>query len=234
MVPFAMPFRTTLIALLAVFSSSAICAELIGDTVISGRPQVVIPPEYPADALANKVTGKLVVELEIDNQGFTTGYKMLQSEPAGQFDAAFAAVAKWWVYYPLIEDCKPVAGKVVNSLTFDLPDGKPSVVVEVEADWKVDNAPQPRPEGSIYLKKPAGKYPDEALRNGQQGFVLARFERDETEKLVAPKIAFARPAKVFDRAVLSALGVAKLKPLAPGSTEDKVVCQLFVFTIQSM
>ncbi|WP_460531623.1 TonB family protein [Chitinimonas naiadis] len=227
-----MPHVFTLLLLVTTLALPVMAGELIGDAGIIGRPQLITAPEYPAEALTNKVTGKLLVEMQIDEQGFSTGYSILKSDPPGQFDAAFEAVAKWWVYYPLIKDCKPVAGKVVNSISFDLPAGKPSVVVEVQSEWNLNNPAPSRTLNSIYQELPEGKYPETALYDGKEGFVLARFERNETTDLLSPQIVFSRPAKVFDSAVRMALKRAKLKPLPPDSQEDKVVCQLFTFTIK--
>lgn len=81
-------------------------------------------PEYPEDALKNKIGGRVVLEVHVAADGNVDKAVVERSEPAGVFDeAAIAAVAKW-KFNPAEEDGKRVAGKVRVPITFEM---KPEV-----------------------------------------------------------------------------------------------------------
>ncbi|HEY9102872.1 hypothetical protein [Chitinimonas sp.] len=54
---------------LAVLAPITHAANLIGDTKVVGRPQIAVPPEYPEEALAKQITGKLRVEMNVGISG---------------------------------------------------------------------------------------------------------------------------------------------------------------------
>jgi TonB family protein len=76
-------------------------------------------PAYPAQALANKVDGTVVLGIDIDAAGKVLAVEVVRSEPAGVFDAASVQAAWGWRLPPLMEDGKPVAGRVQVPVRFE-------------------------------------------------------------------------------------------------------------------
>ncbi|GAB3347799.1 TonB family protein [Lysobacter tyrosinilyticus] len=77
------------------------------------------PPAYPAEALAKKQDGKVVLLVDMDATGTVTGVKVERSEPAGVFDAAAVEAAWKWRFKPEQETGKAVAGRVRVPVTFE-------------------------------------------------------------------------------------------------------------------
>ena len=77
-------------------------------------------PVYPGEAFARGQSGKVVLEVEVGVDGKPTAVKVVESTPAGVFDAATVAAAWQWQFNPSMENSKPVAGKVRVPVWFDL------------------------------------------------------------------------------------------------------------------
>ena len=82
------------------------------------------PPKYPAQALANGVSGKVVLLVDIDAQGNPTAVEVESSRPAGVFDQAAIDAVREWKFEPALEDGKPVASQVLVPVNFES-DGDP-------------------------------------------------------------------------------------------------------------
>lgn len=77
-------------------------------------------PVYPAEAFARGQSGKVVLEIDVGVDGKPTAIAVVQSTPAGVFDAATVAAAWQWQFNPSMADGKAVAGKVRVPVWFDM------------------------------------------------------------------------------------------------------------------
>lgn len=82
------------------------------------------PPVYPKAAVEQKVTGKVVLVIDVDAAGNPVEVVVESSEPAGVFDQAAVDAASKWKFDPKIEDGKPVASRVRVPVEFDIPPGE--------------------------------------------------------------------------------------------------------------
>ena len=78
-------------------------------------------PRYPREALANRISGKVVLAIDVDAQGTPLAVEVEQSEPAGVFDQAAIEAAMKWRLIPERKDGKPVAGRVRVPIEFKAP-----------------------------------------------------------------------------------------------------------------
>lgn len=76
-------------------------------------------PAYPAEALAKKLDGKVVLLIDMDATGAVTRVQVERSEPAGVFDAAAVEAAWKWRFKPAKENGRTVAGRVRVPVTFE-------------------------------------------------------------------------------------------------------------------
>ena len=76
-------------------------------------------PAYPAEALAKKQDGVVVLLIDLDASGRVTGVNVDRSEPNGVFDAAAVNAAWKWRFKPAQENGKAVAGRVRVPVTFE-------------------------------------------------------------------------------------------------------------------
>lgn len=67
-------------------------------------------PEYPAEALAAGVGGRVVVKVLVGADGRSRDVVVETSEPAGVFDAATVQAVRDWRFAPLLRDGEPVEG----------------------------------------------------------------------------------------------------------------------------
>ncbi|MBW4050377.1 MAG: energy transducer TonB [Proteobacteria bacterium] len=78
-------------------------------------------PQYPNQALDDRIGGSVIVQFVVNPQGRTTDLKVIQSTPQGVFDrAAMDAIAEWR-YRPAKYDGRPVAVPVRTLIRFVLP-----------------------------------------------------------------------------------------------------------------
>ena len=79
------------------------------------------PPAYPQAAVDQKVSGKVVLVIDVDASGNPVDVVVESSEPAGVFDQAAIDAASKWKFNPEIEGGKPVASRVRVPVEFDIP-----------------------------------------------------------------------------------------------------------------
>lgn len=84
-----------------------------------GSVQDLAAPSYPREAMAQKIDGTVVLEIELDATGKVTAVSVVKSDPAGVFDAAAMEAAWKWRLDPFIEDGKPVPGRVHVPVRFE-------------------------------------------------------------------------------------------------------------------
>ena len=77
-------------------------------------------PAYPAAAIAQGQSGKVVLEIDVGTDGKPTAISVVESSPAGVFDDSTVAAAWNWQFNPSMVDGKPVAGKVRVPVNFEL------------------------------------------------------------------------------------------------------------------
>src|SRR3546814_9275067 len=71
------------------------------------QSRMTAPPKYPADAVAARTTGKVVVIVDVAADGSVSGARVEKSEPAGVFDQVTLEAVKKWTFQPALKDGKP-------------------------------------------------------------------------------------------------------------------------------
>jgi TonB family protein len=79
------------------------------------------PPLYPQLAVDQKLSGKVVLLVDVAADGRVTGIVVESSRPAGVFDAAAIEAAWQWKFKPTLENGKAVAGRVRVPVDFRIP-----------------------------------------------------------------------------------------------------------------
>jgi TonB family protein len=87
---------------------------------------VMTPPTYPPAALAQKLRGKVMIELVVDAAGDVGEVRVVSADPPGVFDAAAIAAAKQWHFGANARDSqgKRPSGRMRTQVDFS-PDGPP-------------------------------------------------------------------------------------------------------------
>lgn len=83
-------------------------------------------PKYPAAAIAQKIGGMVVLEIDIDATGKPVNVDVVKSEPAGVFDQATVDAVRQWQFKPEIENGKPVPGRLRVPVEFALKKPEPA------------------------------------------------------------------------------------------------------------
>lgn len=79
-------------------------------------------PRYPQAAVDQKVSGKVILLVDVAADGSVVDVVVEHSEPVGVFDASVIQAAKQWKFTPSRENGKAVAGRVRVPVQFDIPD----------------------------------------------------------------------------------------------------------------
>lgn len=119
----------------------AVLASLAGVAAWAGQPptvsattqkpasavpssDVLTPPKYPAGAIAQQISGRVVLLIDIDQRGNPTAIEVERAEPVGVFEAAAQSAAWSWKFSPAIENGRPVASRIRVPVVFEA-DGTP-------------------------------------------------------------------------------------------------------------
>lgn len=93
-------------------------AVRVGGPITAPLKLVDVPPVYPPDAVAARITGVVTIEAVIDADGNVTSARVLKGVPMLD-DAALAAVRQW-KYTPTVVDGMPVSVIMTVTSTFSL------------------------------------------------------------------------------------------------------------------
>ncbi len=82
--------------------------------------QSLPPPRYPKAAYEQKLSGEVMLRVDVRADGSVANVVVESSRPAGVFDAVSVEAARQWHFRPEMKDGKPVAGQVRVPVTFEL------------------------------------------------------------------------------------------------------------------
>lgn len=66
------------------------------------------PPEYPQDARADGIQGRVVAMAHVDEYGFVSRTRILSSDPPGVFDSAVVTALRSWKFSPATIRGEPI------------------------------------------------------------------------------------------------------------------------------
>ncbi|HUG72544.1 MAG TPA: TonB family protein [Steroidobacteraceae bacterium] len=95
----------------------------------------MMAPPFPAGALANRISGKVVMAIDIDARGTPVAVEVEQSQPTGVFDQAAVDAVMKWTFTPEVKDGKQVASRIRVPIEFRAPSATqaaPQVSAELE------------------------------------------------------------------------------------------------------
>lgn len=93
---------------------------------VGAQAKLMSPPAYPKSAFEQSISGKVVLRVNVDAEGRTSGVSVISSTPAGVFDAVSIAAAQKWTFEPARRGGKPVASALQIPLTFALDQPEPA------------------------------------------------------------------------------------------------------------
>lgn len=77
-----------------------------------------VPPVYPRQALEDEIEGTVRVRITVDTDGRVKSAEVIESTPAGVFDAATLAAVKRWRFKPAEVNGRAVEASTLQSLVF--------------------------------------------------------------------------------------------------------------------
>jgi TonB family protein len=98
----------------------AASASATGASTDASPAAVLAPPHYPADAIARKIGGRVVLKLLIGADGNVKNVKVESSKPSGVFDKVAIEAASKWKFNPSTSHGKATEGWVRVPLDFAL------------------------------------------------------------------------------------------------------------------
>ena len=84
-----------------------VAADAAGAGLALGTAQGVVKrvsPDYPQNALAQKLTGSVTLEYTVDTRGEPRDIHVVEATPPGVFDQAAISAVKRWHYAPMVVD----------------------------------------------------------------------------------------------------------------------------------
>ena len=118
--PIVHPVPPATLAALVLLGSVALLA---GCASASRPPQFLSGPDlvYPSAARAAGIEGQVVIRYDVTATGSVANPRVVESEPAGTFDAAALAALSQWLFRPRVENGQAVSAPGrVSTLRFKL------------------------------------------------------------------------------------------------------------------
>jgi TonB family protein len=81
----------------------------------------VSPPDYPPTAIAQRITGNVMLEFTVSTSGEPRDVHVIEATPPGIFDQAAISAVKRWRYAPLLVNGAAVEVPVKTRMRFELP-----------------------------------------------------------------------------------------------------------------
>ena len=122
----------SIMAILVVIFIPSICISATSEpgdepyeiTSVDQKPGIAksFPPDYPSEAKANNISGKVIVKFVVTKEGKAKDYSIIDSVPPGVFDESALAAIKEYRFTPALKDGIPVDVVVHLPITFGLRD----------------------------------------------------------------------------------------------------------------
>lgn len=160
-------------------------------------------PEYPAEAKAKGVEGKVTVSLRVETDGTVSSPKVTSSSGSSLLDQAALKAAGNYRFKPAQQDGKPVAVWVSFVVVFKLDTEKKPA--PAEAFIAVDNQPE-------IIKQIEPRYPPQAVEDKIEGKVFIQLFVDSSGKVTQAKVSKSSGNKLLDDAALEAGRKYEFKP----------------------
>lgn len=150
------------------------------------------PPVYPPDALREKIGGRTVVRIIVDESGAITAARILTAADPRLGEAALAAV-KTWKFSPAMENQKPIASCLDVPLNFIAAKGDKSWPPSLMTS--MSNQPAPASVTPAEPKTTApGEYPATLSERKLSAMVRFVSPLDREGRMTAPRIVAASHA----------------------------------------
>ncbi|MCY3542282.1 MAG: TonB family protein [Gammaproteobacteria bacterium] len=149
---------------------------------LNSNPRRAVSAVYPAEARDQLLHGHVIVEFDINEDGEVENPEAIYSD-AGVFETA-AIVA-------------------VSQFVFD-PD-KPATEMLHKIEFSLDQDYYP-------LSKVEPEYPEQALLDNIEGYVILQFDISESGSVENPEVLEANPPKIFDQSAKNAAKQFKYSP----------------------
>lgn len=109
------------------YQAEKVCVDAQKRPVLAKQPHwlVRIEPKYPADAAKNHVQGHVKLQFVITSQGEVAKIQVVESVPAGVFDAYAIKALQRWKYSPGCVDGQLAEFPQTETLTFSLDTSNP-------------------------------------------------------------------------------------------------------------
>ena len=178
---------------------------------VDQMPELVFEasPEYPPEAKAKGIQGKVIISLRVETDGTVSKPKVAKSSGSDLLDQAALAAADKFRFKPALRDGKPVAVWVSFAVNFVL-DSEEKHVPPADTFIAVDNAPE-------IVKQVEPTYPPEAKANKIQGKVYIRLFVNSTGKVGKGEVAKSSGNKLLDDSALDAAQKFLFKPAQKGN-----------------
>ncbi len=166
-------------------------------------------PEYPPEAKAKGIQGKVTISLRVKTDGTVSSPKVAKSSGSNLLDQAALAAADKYRFKPALRDGKPVAVWVSFAVNFVL-DSEEKHVPPADTFIAVDIAPE-------IVKQVDPTYPPEAIAGKIEGKVFIRLFVDSSGKVEKATVAESSGNKLLDDSALDAAQKFLFKPAKKGN-----------------
>jgi TonB family protein len=144
----------------------------VGEDLSPPRPTRIVPPTYPADAIAKRVEGTVMLDLTVGPDGRVSDAKVVRSIP--ELDAAALAAARQWEFAPVRRGDETVSFVYPGfPVSFTLPETAkpPATLPGTPVPRPNVPAPAPKPPEPPKAQVPPPPDPSDEIRS-----VLARYK----------------------------------------------------------
>jgi len=219
------------------------------DPVTWAQPRRVYPPKYPYDALDNRISGYVDVDVLVNEMGGTGEIRSITSQPKNaDFESEVQKVLKYWLFKVPTVKCRPQATTGNVRIWFDIKDEKGVISVSHRALPVVPAPPveppvsEVRPLARIVSKNSAAirasvTYPRVARRASAEGVAYISLKVEPSSaRMLDIEIAYAGSMpggyeSMFGEAAKSAAAEFKFNPV-PGDDRPVTVCVPFFFQLK--
>jgi len=143
------------------------------------KPMIIVPPDYPKEALAKGSQATVDVSGTVTKDGFISNprYKASLDDPS--FEKEIHEVLKYWMFNsPIADDeCVPKDGEATIRVWFEIAEGKPKVSISMEPfseDFVRDNGMKAYVK-AVNREQPV--YPVRAIKRGIAGAIVVAISK---------------------------------------------------------
>jgi TonB family protein len=198
------------------------------------KPLLIVPPDYPAQALAEGRTAEIRVQGTVTTEGVLESVVFSNRPGEEDFVEAARAVLKMWRFIPGVDSaaCSTVPLDASFRIWIEIKEKEPAIFVSVPAtaDEKSETKKESAQQKKLtWYRRPQPVFPGSAHRAGVEGMAYVLMRIAKSGEITEANVLASSPVREFGDEAARATRRARYEPFDSSAWGKESICSQVEF-----